>query len=396
MRKSHVLRPGNGPLHCRNGMLSIWSAFALVAVGLCAAAAINRGLLSAAWSQTRACADAAALAGCRALLSDELLLPGRSALDHDLQRCRDAAIALAAQHANKGRHSLSAVPALHAHQIDILQQVWSTSDRRYIAVSDSSHPDTVRVRLEKRVSSNASGGLVLVGSPGVNPAVLSCESTARLHDRIHGFQTGPGVAIPMAPFAIPNDTGQSLAGTWSATEEAGGQDDYSWDQGQREIRRQPDGLVELALTIHRTGSHAAPGLLVPVSICPSDHPTPFAERVRNGLKHSDASAAGLGLLTFPRSDTSDDLDVSDFQELEEVLSALIGEKRMFPLADLSTTTDVMLSDVVAARILAVRGTDSDQLHVLLQPTVMSTVSAVISQDHSVSRNRYVRKIALLR
>ena len=390
-----VLRPNHRWLRQRFGALSVWAAFALVAVGLCAAAAINRGLTSLKWSKTRNCADACALAGCRELLTDHLLLPERDSLDFDVQRCRRRAVSLSHQYATDRGYDDGTV-ITPQHEIDVLQRIWSAADGRYVVLSDSIHPNAVRVRLWDWCFRHGARRRTRTGLSRLGRARVSCEATAWLHDRISGFRASPDVTIPIAPLAIPNDRQRRITGTWSSTDEGGIRDDYAWDSVSREVRRNPDGLAELALTLDREGSRAAPGHLVPVRICHCSHKHPFADRVRHGLRHADTTAAGLDVLCFPRADQSSDLDITDFDELEDVLYTLIGAKRIFPLVDLSTTPNVTLPAVVAARVLDVDRISRDQMQVLVQPTVMSTSSAVICRDQSVASNRYVCKVTLLR
>jgi hypothetical protein len=396
MRNGHASRPKNKR---RSGLLSVWSAFALATVGLCAAVAIDRSLVSMTWSQTRVCADAAALAGCRELLTDDVLRTDRDVDDRDTlaQRCRNKAVDLAHQYSRNSYGTGRAIPILNDDYVDVLKRVWNEEEGRHLAIFDSFEPDTVRVRLSNRNSENGSGRTVNPGLFGISRAVISCEATARTHDRISGFRAGPGMAILIAPFAIPEHSKQRIAGTWSSTDDQCSPDQYSWDEESNEIRQQSDGLAELALTILRTGTQVVPGQLVPIAICKSSQANPFAFQMKHGLQHADTSAAGIELLSFPRAHHSSEPDETDFDALADVWYGLIGEKRIFPLADLAAhASDAGLSDVVAARILDVTRDSDDQLQVLLQPTVMSPSSAVICRDESVPANRYIRKIALLR
>ena len=371
----------------------------MVAVGLCAVVAIDRSLVSMTWSQTQVCADAAALAGCRELLTDDLIRTHRDVDDRDamVQRCRNRAVDLARRHASNSPATGRAVPVLTDDYVDVLKLVWNEEEGRHLAIFDSFDPDTVRVRLSNRNLQNGSGRLMNPGPAGISRAVISCEATARIHDRISGFRSGPEIAILMAPFAIPEHFGRRIAGTWSSTDDHRSPDEYSWDEEANEIRQQSDGLPELALTVLRTGTQVVPGQLAPTVICESSQVNPFAHQMKYGLQHADISAAGIELLAFPRAHHSSEPDQTDFDVLAGVWRGLIGEKRMFPLADLAAhTADNGLSDVVAVRIMDVTRDRDDQLQVLLQPTVMSSASAVICGDESVSASRSIRKIALLR
>ena len=396
MRNGNALRPKNKR---RSGVLSVWSAFALVTVGLCAAVAIDCSLVSMTWSQTRVCADAAALAGCRELLTDDLIRTDRDVDDRDAlaKRCRNRAVDLARQYASNSHATGRVVPVLTDDYVDVLKRIWNEEEGRYLAIFDSFDPDTVRVRLSNINSQNGSGRTVNSWLSGIGRAVISCEATARIHDRISGFRAGPGMVILIAPFAIPEHFGQRIAGTWSFTDDYRSPDEYSWDEESNEIRQQSDGLPELAMTILRTGAQVVPGQLAPIAICESSQVNPFTHQMKHGLQYIDTSAAGIGLLSFPRAHHSSEPDEADFDALAGVWYGLIGEKRMFPLADLAAyTSDDGLSGVVAARIMDVTRDGNNQLQVLLQPTVMSPSSAVICSDESVPANRYIRKIALLR
>jgi len=238
--------------------------------------------------------------------------------------------------------------------------------------------------------------MIAGGVSGISRASISCEATATVHDRISGFRSGPGIAIPIAPLAIPDSTKQHIAGTWSSTNDLDSPDEYWWDEDSNQLLYQPDEIAELAVTIRRGSATVVPGRLLPVEICQTEHSTPIADRVQNGISHDDASTAGLDRLSFPRSDVPYEISDADLDELETVLSSLIGQKRIFPVTDLDDpSSELVLTTVVAARILVVERIDNE-LRVLLQPTVMSTPAAIVSRDLTLQPNRYVRRIALLR
>ena len=71
-----------------------------------------------------------------------------------------------------------------------------------------SQQDTVPVRLAIRRSPTAqTGSSVWSGMTGLRSARITRSATAHLHNRICGFRAGQGVNIPLAPFAVPDDSG---------------------------------------------------------------------------------------------------------------------------------------------------------------------------------------------
>jgi hypothetical protein len=377
----------------RRGILTAWTCIALVTVGLCAAVAINRSLMSNAWAETRNCADAAALAGCRQLLTDDLLRDTNDLEDSDWRasECRNRAVEISNLY--RGNRS---IPPLRSDDIEVYQRQWNADREVYVPLTDSMYPNTVEVYLSNRNSAGPSGRMMGGGISGIGRGIISCKATATIHDQISGFRSGPGIAIPLAPLAIPESSQQLLAGTWSSTDDLESPDEYWWDEDSSELLDQSDGIAELAVTIRAGSSTIIPGQLLPVEICQSDFSAPVADRVLHGINHVDTSQAGLDQLSFPRPDSPHRLSDTDLDELADAFRSLIGHKRVFPLADLDHQSDgLTLTDVVAARILVVERGD-DEVRILLQPTVMSTPAAVVSHDLNAQPNRYIRRIALLR
>lgn len=382
------------PAH-RRGMLTAWSALALVAVGLCGMMAINRGLISHARSKSQHCADAVALAACRSLLTDDLLRSSHdffSVPNWRVERSRDKALKVAERHRN-----LRNIPTLDRDDIHVHQRLWNSEQGRYLPMTDSAFPNAVRVRITNRNKRDWSARLIGAGLSGIGRAEIDCAATACMHDQICGYEASRGLAIPLAPLAIPYVEGQAAAGTWGVTDDHLSSDLYSWDEVSRQVLEQPDDLCELSLTIRKGAVPPVPGQLTPVELCSSLHDRPISDRTAHGLQHRDTTAADWKQLTFPRADRAWDLTSEDLDSLESVLHDLVGQKRLFPLANLAVAgPHVELAEVVAARVLVVHRSDDDEIRVVLQPTVISTAAAVVCNDPNYPSNRYVRRISLLR
>jgi hypothetical protein len=377
----------------RRGILTAWSCIALVTVGLCAAVAINRNLMSNAWSETQYCADAAALAGCRQLLNDDLLRETKQIQNTNshASKCRNKAMEIGRLYGKN-----PSVPSLYAENIEVYQRQWNTNREVFVPLTASIYPNAVKVRLSNHNSSGLSGKMIGSTISGIGRITISCESTAIMHDRIIGFRSGPGIPIPLIPLAIPESSKQVIPGTWSSIDDQDSSDEYWWDDESNELFHQADGIAELAVTIRPGSSTLSPGRLLPVEILRTENSASVADRCRYGISHADTTEAGLNRLSFPRSDLPHELTDAELDELDGVFSSLIGKKRIFPLADLDhTSSELMLADVVAARILIVARSDNE-LHILLQPTVMSTPAAIVSRSQAAQPNRYIRRITLLR
>jgi len=374
--------------------MAAWSCLAFVAVGIGAAVAVNRAILSHTWTDASRCVDAAALAACQSLLTDDLLRDSSNnvTLDWQIDRARDKAIQLSRLHESNQR-----LPIIRRNDINVYQRVWTSERGEYVLLTDSEYPNTVRVGLSTRNSAARDGRSRSVGFGGIRGSHVSCVSTACIHDRICGFQSGPGISIPLVPLAIPGSQDGDVAGTWSAVDTGDGNDDYYWDEELGQLLNTADGLSELTLVIRPGISSTVPGQFMPVKICPTQHTRAVTERIRRGFNHAELEQAGLSDIRFPRTDAAYDLDESEFDDLERVLRSLIGEKRVYPIVEhIKDMTEVELSKIVAARILKVDRTGSRELSIVLQPTVMSVPAAIFCRDDSVRANRYVRHIALLR
>ena len=401
----------HNPAPERRGSLTVWTLLVMVTCICCVSLVANTGYLSGLRSDSHRCAQVAALAAGRRLLTDDIL------------RCNQRDFEVAAWRLNAKNAALEmglpyvaerGVPRLTAQNITI--EMGAMADAHIGRDMESeSFPPVVRVNVSNAAINESSGRLFLGGLMGITRGVISEHSEAILQNQIVGFRPGPRCATPIVPLALPEDPAFNTSHCWSAEIESGrGQDKFTWDDSREAVRSGPDRLPELVLTITAGDTVGGPGIAQLVSW--NTH-TSFKDTLAQfvtGLGQQHLPADGEGILAFPSAAGQVPVSSSDVREIAKAIRPLVGEARIFPLYDVSasarlsterskvggksqhtTMADHQLLRVVAARVIRLEDVSEQQIRIVFQPTVLSTPTAVISvENRTTPHNRYVWKICL--
>lgn len=395
----------------RRGTLTVWTLLVMVSCICCVSLVANTGYLSSLRSDSHRCAQAAALAAARRLLTDDILRRSRQDFEIDAWRlnAQNAAIEMGQAYAVG-----CGVPQLIPRDITIEMEAIAVAQIGH-APDSGSFPPRVQVNVANHDANESSGSFVLSSLIGITHGNISERSQAILENQIVGFRPGSQSATPIVPLALPEDPICNTTHCWSTEIETDrGQDRFTWDDLTDAVRSGPDRLPELVLTIKSGDTRGGPGIAQLVSWNTQTSVNDALAQFATGLGQQHLSADGDGVLAFPSAAGQIPINSDDVRELAKAIRPLIGSARIFPLYDASesalkstaesvdaetsqntTAANHQILRVVAARLIRLEEISGQQLRIILQPTVLSTPTAVVSAaNETTPHNRYVWKIRL--
>ncbi len=395
----------------RRGSIAVWTLLVMVSCICCVSLVVNTGNLSGLRSDSYRCAQAAALAAGRRLLTDDILRRNQREFEVD-------ALGLNAQNAalEMGRAYVAdhRVPRLTAQNITIEMGAIAVAHVGRVVDPEFLSP-RVRVNVANHAPNESSGRFFLSGLIGITRGNISEYSEAILKNQIVGFRPCHRCATPIVPLALPEDPTFDAAGCWSTEIETDrGQDKVTWDASRKAAFSGRDRLPELVLTIKSGDTTGGPGIAQLVSWNTDTSVRNTLVQFVTGLGTQHLSAASEGVLAFPSAAGQVPVNSDDVREIAKAIRPLIGEVRIFPLYDVSdsaqlsteqsavggesqntTAMDHQLLRVVAARVIRLEVISRQQIRIVFQPAVLSTPTAVISaSNRTTPHNRYVWKICL--
>jgi hypothetical protein len=358
----------------------------VVGVGVLALV-LNWCFVNLAARELQQAADAAALAAAGTLAESEPGIQCEPIGVH--QRLREAAVTFASQNAVAGRPAIAGAAEPDEAVEILVGRLIRTGDDRGDIIEDFTQPDTVRVTLRRSRAMGNPLPLLFSVTGGRRSADLAVLSQATLDDRVLGLRPTRDIATPLVPLAILDDDATNPRIGWRSAIVAGlGQDRYGFDRVTGRIRRVSDGVPEIVL---RAGSGQAdsPGNLLALRLG-------GASPLRSGFTRRDLEPWGGELIAHPAQPLAlparDSVDPGVFSELRE----LRGTVRIWPLygAAAHAGRAALCIGFVAARIMHVGQDESGQAAVTLQPALWITPTAVTSDDETIPRNGYIRKLRL--
>ncbi|HCS54367.1 MAG TPA: hypothetical protein DIW81_22765, partial [Planctomycetaceae bacterium] len=204
-------------------------------------------------------------------------------------------------------------------------------------------------------------------------------------NRIDHFVAAPARPIPAFPFAIlANDPLGKRTDTWANMIEAGqGADEYAYNEVTHEVVKQADGIPEMILKSVPLKSDPLEGNVQLLDFNNDLNDQKIIQQIHNGLTqldmqpwnnrlqaHQEIEMTGLGNMTTP---------------IQFALESQIGQQKLCLLynqvsaMDVPGWTSLTCEGVVAIRILKVIPESGEAATVIIQPTVLTTKSAVLAQ-----------------
>lgn len=384
----------------RRGVLTIWSAMAVLFLGLLVTGVIQIIYQSGVQAQAKHCAESAALAAGHAYLSDDMLRMKQQSFEHDARRVRstNAAVEIARHY-----HQTSIVPELDSRHI---QFDWASGNPSTQSACEV--PSCIRTGWanDARNSSSPFWG------PMINP-VLNVGAAVTVEHSPCGFRIPRNATLPFLPFAICDDSADenpvsgstSGSGYWTEQIEQGrGPDQFSWNEESQTFERGPDGIPEISVALTSTDTVPAPDTFIPLQLQASVPGTSYriADQVDSGLKHDHLQSLGLQELRYPSAMVSCPLVGSQVAQVINALNRKAGQPCILSLCTTGTDSDsttslnkVTLKRPVAVRIIQTLKSTAGTTRVTLQPCVFVTSTAITSDKPQFADNRYIYSVRLL-
>ncbi|TWT59549.1 hypothetical protein [Rubinisphaera italica] len=367
----------------RRGTLLPAIAFSLLVVAAASALVMNKLWIDAAEIELQNVAEATALAAAGDYLGDELLKPGFDA-DAAVEQAKQRAAQVAASNLVGGQPvSLT----ITGDDTDIVfgRRVDNGIDPETVFLLTNKNPSVVEVRASR---SRDLGNPINLFYPGVTKrayadATMIVEVTFDNH--IDHFVAAPARPIPALPLAIlANDPLGKRTDTWAnMIEAAHGADDYAYNEVTHEVVKQSDGIPEITLRSVPLKSDPLKGNVQLLDFNNELNDQKIIQQINNGLTQLDMKPwnnrlqaqeemqiTGLGNITTP---------------IQFAMESQIGQQRLCLLYNQATAIDVpgwtslSCEGVVAIRILKVIPESGESATVIVQPTVLTTKSAVLTQ-----------------
>jgi hypothetical protein len=395
-------------------MMMIWSVWVFLAMLLIVACFFNVMWLSCVRADARRHAESAVIIGGHAFLSDDLLRTSQQPFENDGRavRSRHAAVDYIRQ---TGDRTLS--PMISEHDVDLFPPMASTlSSDTGLTQASATVPEQIRVTFGK-AESNDQLRMFFSGLTGMRHARLGISAAARIEHAPVGFLPGGNATIPVLPFAIvdqsPGDGSMPDAdGQWLQQIESGkGSDDLSWNPEHRTVENGPDGLTEITLTLSPDSAGNPSDGFIPLKFAaasPAGNASRTVRWMQNGVSADDLKTLGLSQLAFPSPMSTSTLSVTECAEVGGWLQSHTGQSFIVCLCGPpvgpsgsenpspvgSVLSTVQLNRAVAARIMASGVSAGGEVRICLQPCVLITSTAVMSDSSQTPLNRYVYSVRL--
>jgi len=300
----------------RKGNILVLSAFLMVMIMAMLAFAVDLGYLYVAREEMQRSADSAALAAAW-----ELVDIGAMTGDSNAWVMEENARARAAQYASLNQ-VLRQSPGLANEDVVVGFMPNPSDPTASIDVSGINTPNTVWVRVRRTESQNGRIPFFMARVLGIDSVGAEVEATAALMNSFKGFQTPSSGNLDMLPFALDQDT-------WNDLCNGIGADDWKWDPATDEVRAGCDGILELNLYPHGTGS---PGNRGTIDIGSNNNSTAdIARQIVEGVSPSDLSYHGGKLEFDHNSELPLNGDTGISAGVKDELESIKGLPRIVPI-----------------------------------------------------------------
>lgn len=367
-------------------------AMSLLVVGAAIALVLNSLWKDTVTVELRNAAEAAALAAAGEFLGDQLLIP-----ETDRELLADQARHRAAEVAAVNRVAGQPVVLnLSAEEGDVffgrqLLSELSDAEGHFTStiIQSETDPEFVEVRARRTREAGNPIRFFFAGVTGQPWADAQAIAVAEFDNHIDHFQPTAALPVPALPLAIlANDPAGQRSDTWAVNiEQRLGRDDYRFDEQTRTVVAEPDGIPEIELTSIPVNTS---GLAANVQLLDWNNQFRDQELVRQiqlGLTADDLAdnlASHNGRIPADREFLiTGSGSVAVVQQ--QALAALVGQQRLCLLyhqAEASSVagwSNLVCRGVVAIRILKVIPQTSETVTLVVQPTVMTTKTAVLSR-----------------
>ena len=413
---------------------------ALVAVLSGAALVIDRLWLDTAHAELQTAAEAAALAAGRELANDDLLRETFNPQSH-VMKARFAAARIAAENVAVGEPLL--LKTDDDGDVRVGQLVVDDETGEVVFVEMDEKPTTVVVSTRRTNDRQWPGNLPFRTLVGPNSADVVAIAEATLDNHVVGLRLVNDLPIPALPIAIlaeaiaplkpvsqqtqrptargraiptkPNSVKESAPmPTWKRDiEQRRGADRFAFDSTEGTVDEEPDGIPEIVLRTVSPNSKVPDGNAFVVGLRADLTNDELQRQIVAGWSARDLESFGGELMLDQGPLTLTGLRGIDAGTVGESLRQMIGQPRvclLYDQADMSSNSHVAqlrCVGFVAGRVMLVTELSGNVIEIVLQPTVMTSRSAVVASevsgatdspsaddDNDVACNRYLYKLRL--
>lgn len=188
---------------------------------------------------------------------------------------------------------------------------------------ESAQPNAIQVTVQRTSLRNGAMPMFFGRLLGVNEAQFSATATAGFLTNFKGFRAPPGETIGVLPFTL-RDT------AWEKFMAGAGSDSWHFDTDSGEISEGSDGVLELNIFPHATGTAGNSGT---INFGASNNSTNTLRRqIREGLNAGDLSHLPNGQLELgPDGTLSLNGDTGISAGMKDALMDVLGKPKILPL-----------------------------------------------------------------
>lgn len=356
---------------------------ALLVIMMGLALILDRIWLETAKLELTVASESAALAAAGELASDDLLVP-HSSVDIRINNALQTAAWIASQNFVCGTPvTLNTDPEGDVRFGNLVQE---SEGIQFHESSDN--PNTVVVTTYRTRSNNNPIALWLSGGTGVQFGDVAARVEASVNNDVVGLRPITGSPIPALPLAIwkVDSTGVRLD-TWNnLIESNGGADQYSFDADSHTVVAGGDGIPEIVIHSVRTGGNPSDSNVQLLDFGTGLKDTDLTRQFQTGLSVNDLQTFG-GSILLGQGVTLDVSSSGQFNSAQlTAFEDMIGGRRICFLYSVITTgqqstATATCTDIVCVRVMAVVNNADGSCSVTLQPTVMTSRTAILASEN---------------
>ena len=381
----------------------LFVAAALLVVMGATALVLDRLWLDSAQAELSTAAEAAAVAAA-GRLADDHTLSGSESLRRTLRQARQSAQLAASSNLVAGRPvTLDTRPHRDVRFGRVVTH--SESGRTRFLETDSA-PRSVVVTAHKNRRRDNPVALLFQRVLRRAAANVVARAEASLDNHVVGLRPVGRVPVPAVPIAIRKQTDANGTLGWQQQIVDGqGADRYAFDSASGQVLRQADGIPEIVLHSQPSDATSVQANFVLLGFDPSFAFGSLNRQIRTGLSAIDVDD-DRGWFNWRRRLVHLPGCVTVNHSLLPAFRSIIGQRRICLLYDSLATANhngrcqVPCCELVAVRILSAVARPGNAIELVVQPTVITTRTAVLLDEatvHSaapVPANRYIYKLRL--
>ncbi len=352
-------------------------AIALLVAMACVALSVDRFWLGSSRVEARSGAEAAALAAARELVSDDRLLEGADP-SWAVERARIAAGNIAKQNVVAGQPLVLNTEPGPGSDIYFGELVITPETGQTQFAETAEFPTSVVVTARRsRASGNPVGTLV-----SGKPADVASQVEVSVSNAVIGIRPSATSSVPAVPLAIL-DGDAHRQDTWQAQIELRqGADEFGYNDETNEVHHTGDGIPEIVLRSVAEDDETFEANVRLLSFGGDYKFNSLEKQFKNGLSTGDLARYG-GEIVLHKKQIPIESTPEILPDESGLFSSVIGQQRICVLYAPTISDDsVVATRLVAIRVMHIESTNDGAYEITVQPTVMSTRTAVLVAEYA--------------